>query len=249
VISLLDRTRQGTLPKPPLDVPALVSSGIPESLGPRTVSSLKLLELIDGAGNPTDALLGFGRCATDEFKPSVVAWLREVYGDVFQIVGEPEAATFKQVEDAFRHYTPTGQWKRMVALFIALCDYAELLPENSPLRATSRAVAARNTSPPKKPRQPRYQPRAEPERARAVNQRDRPEPEPQQSPPMSKAELMDGLKTPGAHPLVTGMFQMLPAAGATWPTAKREAWLSAARGIFEVLYELPEGDAGEVKTP
>lgn len=60
---------------------------------------------------------------------------------------------------------------------------------------------------------------------------------------MSKGEILAALKHPGLHPFVEGLIQTLPPVGAAWSAAKREAWLTAARASFDVIYELPSDEA------
>jgi hypothetical protein len=127
VTTVIDRSRQGTLPTP-IDASVLTRIGVPESLAPRTVGSLRLLELIDEDGQPTPTLQEFRRLARDEFKPAVETWLRDVYSEVFEIIGDAATAEYQRVEDAFRHYTPDGQRPRMVTLFVGLLEFAEMLP-------------------------------------------------------------------------------------------------------------------------
>ncbi len=47
---------------------------------------------------------------------------------------------------------------------------------------------------------------------------------------------------PGRHPLIDGLFQTLPAAGARWSQEERKQWLQAADAIFGLVYK--HGDQG-----
>lgn len=230
VTTVTERSRGGTLPQP-IDPNVLTRIGVQESLAARTVASLKLLGLIDDAGEPTETLEKFRRAGSDEFKSTVADWLREVYSEVFQIVGDPAQADYKRVEDAFRHYTPHGQRTRMVTLFIGLCDYAELLSDDSPLRSATRTSRTDD-----KPR-PRNQRNARQETKRQTSAG-----QPRPSPPPEDREARDL----GLDPIIDGLVKRLPPVESEWPMAKRTAWLQAAEAAFAVLYELPAEERKEV---
>lgn len=233
VTTVIERSRGGTLPQP-IDSNVLTRIGVQESLAPRTLAGLKLLGLVDEAGEPTETLEKFRLAGSDEFKSTVADWLREIYSEVFQIVGDPGQADYKRVEDAFRHYTPHGQRTRMVTLFIGLCDYAELLPENSPLRSATRAV--------RKDERPQPRPkRNAPKPAMKREQQHRQEGAGSQ-PGFGAGESRDS----NLDPIIDGLVKRLPPAESEWPMAKRKAWLQAAEAAFAVLYELPAEDREEV---
>jgi hypothetical protein len=245
ITTVIERSRAGTLPRP-IEASVLTRIGIPESLAVRTMGSLKLLELVGEDGQPTTTLESFGRVSTDEFKPALENWLRETYGEIFQLVGDPAIAEFKRVEDAFRHYKPSGQRGRMVTLFVGLLDFADLLPEGSPLKASTRPRPAGSAPRAKRPRaQTRVTDHAVPPVTNGASQNVALPAEPP-SRPMSKAEMMDALNRPGLHPFIEGLLQTLPPVGSAWPIEKREAWLGAARAAFDVIYELPSPEPEEL---
>ena len=116
----------------PFTQEVLLRAGINESLVPRTLKSLEDLDLIDKAGNPTDALEGLRRASTDEFQARLEEVARAAYSEVFQFA-DVETDDRGRVEDAFRAYNPPGQRGRMVTLFIGLCQAAGIIPEDSKL--------------------------------------------------------------------------------------------------------------------
>jgi hypothetical protein len=41
-------------------------------------------------------------------------------------------------------------------------------------------------------------------------------------------------------PIIEGLLERLPPEGDPWPRAKREAWLSILRQVFDLIYVEPE---------
>lgn len=237
VTSVIDRARNGTLPST-IDTDSLQRIGVPESLGPRTLSSLKMLGLVseDGAAGP--ALAEFAEANSADYTGIVERWLRSTYSDVFEVLPALSGCTYENVEDAFRGYTPAGQRARMVTLFIGLCDFAGLLPDDSPLRSSFRST---RREPSKSKHSPQTRKAAaaiasSPRKERAS--RDRPDQR------ISKGEMLDALKDREVRldPMILGLVQRLPPVDSAWPEVKREAWLNAARASFDVLYTLPDDD-------
>lgn len=123
ITGLIERFRGAGLPSV-LTVESLQRVSVSESLAPRTLHSLKLLDLIDEAGKPTQQFEGLRRTPAAQFKAELIDLLKSVYADVFEVV-EPANATYEQVQHAFRSFTPQGQRDRMVSLFLGLLEYAE----------------------------------------------------------------------------------------------------------------------------
>ena len=107
----------------PITPDVLVRAGITESLVPRVLRSLEGLELIDKDGNPTPEMEGLRRVSSDEFKQRLEAIIRNVYAEVFQFT-DPATDGAGKIADAFRAYDPIGQRRRMVSLFLGLCEAA-----------------------------------------------------------------------------------------------------------------------------
>lgn len=125
VTDLIERNRQGTLPSPVVPN-VLLRVGVSESLVPRTLQTLKLLDFVDPeTGEVTPKFKALQTVATPEFKPAVVQLLREAYAPVFEVV-DPSGADYDSVKDAFRSFKPIGQIGRALTLFLGLLDYAGL---------------------------------------------------------------------------------------------------------------------------
>jgi len=140
IIALIERFRGAGLPSV-LTVESLPRVSVSESLAPRTLQSLKLLDLIDEQGKPTQQFEDLRRAPTAEFKSELVDLLKSVYAHVFEVV-EPANATYEQVQDAFRSFAPQGQRDRMVSLFLSLLEYAEYSDSLPSVRSTGSARSA-----------------------------------------------------------------------------------------------------------
>jgi hypothetical protein len=211
----------------PFTLDVLTRAGVSESLGPRTLQALKLLDLVDADGEPTEALNDLAKAPQAEFAERLATILHNVYQDVFKFVNLNED-DYQRVRDAFRHYTPRGQQERMVTLFLHLCHEAGLTDEIlKPPRSVKASKPASDQS--------RSQPRKK-AKAPAASQ-DAP------SPPKVEAEFAPSpAPSSGQHPLIRGLIQSLPESGSEWPQRARTAWVKAALANFELVYELPPED-------
>jgi Family of unknown function (DUF5343) len=106
----------------------LLRASVSESLVPRTLQALQLLDLIDDSGQPTLTFQKMRSVPEVEYKNTLAEWVKSVYEEVFMFV-DPAIHDVTTVRDAFRSYTPHGQQDRMVSLFLALCVEAGLGPE------------------------------------------------------------------------------------------------------------------------
>lgn len=92
---------------------------VSDSLIPRTLQTLKTLDLIDDDGQPTETFEGLRLAPEAEFASRIGQWLNVAYADVVKHV-DPDTADETALRDAFRTYTPIGQQPRMVSLFVGL---------------------------------------------------------------------------------------------------------------------------------
>jgi hypothetical protein len=122
VIDLIERFRSHGL-QSPFTLEVLLRAGVPESLAPRTLTALKLLDLIDETGKPTPDFILLQEAPSDQYKIHLATLVRMVYADVFSFA-DPASDPPERIEDAFRSYQPRGQRARMVTLFMGLCQLA-----------------------------------------------------------------------------------------------------------------------------
>jgi hypothetical protein len=126
-ITVIDKFRAGTL-QTPVTLDVLRRAGIHESLVRRTLKALRLLELLDENGHPTEQFQVLARTRPDEYKDAFAGYLRSVYKDVFTYA-DPADGDLDAITNAFWGYKPPGQRETMVRLFLGLCEYAGLIPE------------------------------------------------------------------------------------------------------------------------
>jgi hypothetical protein len=143
IIDLMTRYRNRGLPFP-VNADVLARAGIPESLIPRTLQSLKTLDLINDIGNPTETLEGIRLAPETEYKKRLEDWLKGTYAGIFAFV-DPTKDGSVRIRDAFRGYNPLGQQERMVALFEGLCTEAGLIPEKASPQARAQPQHPRQT--------------------------------------------------------------------------------------------------------
>lgn len=111
-------------------------AGISESLIPRTLQALLVLDLIDEKGAPTGILEGIRLAPEAEYKQRLSEWLKSAYADVLRYV-DPAVDDETKIRDAFRSYNPVGQQPRMISLFqglIAAAGMGQEKPAAQPRR-------------------------------------------------------------------------------------------------------------------
>src|SRR5512146_77360 len=85
VLSIIQGFRDRGL-QTPFTLDVLARAGVSESLGPRTLQSLKLLDLVDADGEPTQQFTDLAKAPQAEFGDRLAGILHSVYEDVFKFV-------------------------------------------------------------------------------------------------------------------------------------------------------------------
>jgi uncharacterized protein DUF5343 len=232
IIEFLGAYRGRSIPTP-ITGAVLERVGVTASLIPRVTQTLRLLDLLTDDGQPTTELEELRKAPEAELRDRFAALLRVVYADVFQYI-DPATDPVEKVTDQFRHYEPRGQLKRMVTLFLTLCEFAGILPEGSVPRRRVTTPTATPSS------QPRKQTKTPAKAATPAKQ----EPSVQKQSPTTLTPMTQS----APHPLLAGMLSALPPIPADWPQSKstlgksaREAWLKAVAANLDVLYDLGGG--------
>jgi hypothetical protein len=216
-LDVLERYRHRGL-RTPFTLELMEQIGVPPGAAHRTLQALRLLDLIDESGQPTEALEALKRVSEDEYPARFADMLRSGYHDVFAVV-DPARDSPTAVRDAFRYYRPDKQQDRMVTLFLALCEEGGIIDKGP--RRRGRAKVPEGTTRRDASRPARGSPDgAPPQRAVPV--------------PVSPAN-----GHPSADPAVTGVLARLPSSQ-RWSPRERERWLRALEAAVDLLIDLDE---------
>jgi hypothetical protein len=210
IIDIIARYRNRGLPFP-VNTEVLARAGISESLIPRTLQSLKTLDLINEIGNPTDTLEGIRLVPEAEYKKRLEDWLKGTYADIFAFVDPTKDGSIR-IRDAFRGYHPVGQQDRMVALFEGLCTEAGLIEQKSSGPSTTA------TSRPKAPLHPRAKRNLD---------------------TIFSADKRTTKTNPSEIPApVAGLLSGLPAQGDGWTVDERKKFMTTFEAVLDFCFPI-----------
>lgn len=221
VMELVQRFRDRGL-STPIDADVLARAGISDSLIPRTLYALHVLDLVDDSGMPTVILDSLRTAGEDEFKASLVNWLDTAYAEVRTFV-DPALDDETKVRDAFRVYKPFGQQPRMVRLFMGLYAAAGIASDKHlPASKTRKAPTKRRPNIEKTSRSAVSNGL---EKSGVNRQGDVPD--------LFGQKVVSPTVLPAP---IAGLLLSLPSEGAVWPNQKREAFLRAFSTLLEFCY-------------
>jgi hypothetical protein len=226
VLEIISRRRHRSLPTP-IGADVLARASISPSLIPRTLQALKILDLIDGEGNPTLVFEAIRTSPEAEYQRRLEEWLKGAYAEVFAFV-DPAKDDEIKIRDAFRSYNPAGQQERMVTLFQGLCAAAGLIPDKPAPASRQRA-----SSP------------APSKSATAFTPRQR---------TLAKRVLAPRFQNAARHPPrgptadlpapLAGLLAGLPAEGDSWTTVEREKFLTTFKAVLDFCFPVVTKKAG-----
>ena len=187
-----------------------------ESLLNRTLQTLKLLDLVEDDGSPSQALRDYAKAPEEEAKARFAEMVRGTYAPIFSFV-DPATDPPNRIRDAFRSYEPRGQQDRMVILFLGLCEYAGIISE-VPKRTPGPKTARSGSSKPRTPTPPRSRSGLKP-------------------PPADRNEAQVPDQLPDA---VKGIVRELAAIGPTWTEDRRDAFMKVWEAVVDFSYPVRE---------
>ena len=117
----------------------LMRLGYPEAYARRTMAALKLLDLIDDEGQPTQSFMELRQASAEEYTPRLEQVIRTAYADAFAVV-DPATDSDQAINDAFRFYQPAAQRDKMVTLFMGLCEAGGIIGADRAPRKRLRTV-------------------------------------------------------------------------------------------------------------
>jgi hypothetical protein len=221
VIRVLDRLHANGV-KGPIDADYLTQIGIGAGMAPRTLRALDFLSFRNPDGTATDRLQSYITASPAEAPQVLAAALKSSYDVIFRAV-DPTAADRTQVWTAFKTREPSGQWTRMVTLFLGLCRAAGMDVKEPPsdrpgkltVKAVRRAVVPPGSRAPVKAR---------------IGSGQAAKPPPPQLPPAPPPGRL--------HPAVQAWIDEMPSAGTQWDRSDFESWLAIFKASVERAYRI-----------
>lgn len=206
ITEILSRYRNRGMQKP-FSAEVLGRAGVSDSLIPRTLQALQVLDLVDGENNPTETMERLRTAPESEYKKLLEEWIKEAYADVFSFV-DPKVDDETRVRDAFRSYQPMGQQTRMVTLFMGLCAEAGLVPEG------------------KRDQKPRA--------ARAAPVK--PQPTSRKSQPQAPQTQQPSISPNGMPAALAGLLASLPSDGQSWSQERRDRFVATFGTVLDFCF-------------
>lgn len=223
ILHLIEAFRERGL-STPFTPDVLSRVGVTESLVPRVMATLQSLDLIDERGNPSDGFVSLREAPQDEYQDALAAVVRGAYAEVFQFA-DPAADGVERLGDAFRKYKPAGQRRRMVTLFVGLCDAAGLIPDNAPAKPGAKTKRSRRG-------------------AYKKGDKNNDKQTASRGPSFSAAKARLRNEAEGLIPAaVTGMMRSLPSDGERMTEAQRDRFLDAFKSVMNYAYHIGLEDA------
>jgi len=210
-------------PQTPFTLDTLTRLGITESLAPRTLQALKLLDFVDEEGEPTQAFVALKQAPQDEFRDRLGEMVRAAYAEVFAY-RDPGRDSPERVTDAFRVFKPPSMRDRMVRLFYGLCQQAGIIAEAPQIENQP------NTGRPRRPRQQRTPSRSETST-----------PSVPESPERTPSTPRDQTAPRSLHPALAGLLALIPPSTEPWSQDRRDGFVKAWEATLDICHPIEDG--------
>ncbi|MFO1141543.1 MAG: DUF5343 domain-containing protein [Amaricoccus sp.] len=210
ILDVVERHRSKGLPTP-VDKEVLGRAGISDSLIPRTLQALQVLDLVDEDGGHTETLEALRLAAEGEYQQRLREWLNAAYADVLQFV-DPATDSETKVRDAFRPFNPKGMQDRMVTLFIGLYAAAGVRQEKDKAKPNGSSQRLRSVRPT--------------ERKSSIQV------------PTGATPSTGNWSNLDVPPAVLGLIKSLPPNGEGWPQARRDSFVKTFEAVIDFCFPI-----------
>ena len=211
VIQVITRYREHGLPEL-LTTESLQLVGITASTASFTVRALLFLGLVEDTGAKTALFESIRQARSEEFPEILARAVRQAYSEIF-IIADPAKADETAIADAFRKYEPAKQRRKMVSLFLALCEASGIIQT-----APKRRVRVSSS-------QPRSQRTSTPTPTAPV--------------PNETVSSRNDDSLEIDLRLISSIVQQLPR-NCQWTSQRRERWLDAMTSAIDLLIDIQD---------
>lgn len=228
ILELIDRHRNKGLP-PVVDADVLIRAGVSDSLVPRTLQALKILDLLTEDGRPSQIFEGIRLAPTAEYQQRLAEWLNAAYADALSYV-DPATDDEVAIRDAFRKYIPTGQQARMVTLFMGLFTAAGVIAPKQKANAPPSSSKPRQTS----------SKQFKPSKGKT--------PPPPAYPRDGRHGQPQNLATGEIPPALAGLLATLPIDTGVWTKDRRDQFLTTFGAVLDYTFKVGDPPKPETET-